>query len=84
MSTAICFSLTFALILVNAIMGIFIGLNYYFTMAWMLTVCLSFGLILFDSKRIFSKKKRVLNKAKDNNDVRRRKQQSIQSKRKIS
>lgn len=83
-STAICFSLTFALIIINAIMGIFVRLDYYFTIAWVLTACLSLGLILFDSKKIFSKKKRVVNRAKANKNIGQRKQQTSQSRRKIS
>lgn len=84
MSTAICFSLTFALILINAIMGIFIGLNYYFTMACLLTACLSLGLVLLDSKRIFSKQKKAINRIQSNKVVRRTRQPSSNSRRKIS
>lgn len=43
--------------MVNSIMGIFIGLGYYLLIFGVLVLGLSLGLLLFDSKSIFSKKK---------------------------
>lgn len=57
MSLAASFCLTFAMIIINAVMGIFIGLNYYFAIFMLLSGGLSVGLILMDSKKIFAKKK---------------------------
>ncbi|WP_330409715.1 hypothetical protein [Romboutsia maritimum] len=56
MSSMICFFVTFALIIINAIMGVLVSLDYYFMMASSSTIGLSIGLILFNSRRIFSKK----------------------------
>lgn len=84
MSIAICFSLTFALILINAVMGIFIGLNYYFIMASVLTVALSLGLILFNFQKIMTKKPVVSSKSKASSSVKATRTQSGNSRRRIS
>lgn len=57
MSAVICFSLTFSLMIINAVMGIFIRLNFYLLLFAILTIGFTVGLILFDSKKIFYHKK---------------------------
>ena len=57
MSAVICFSLTFSLMIINAVMGIFIRLNFYLLFFAILTIGFTVGLILFDSKKIFYPKK---------------------------
>lgn len=57
MSAVICFSLTFSLMIINAVMGIFIRLNFYLLLFAILTIGFTVGLILFDSKKIFYPKK---------------------------
>lgn len=84
MSIAICFSLTFALILINAVMGIFIGLDYYLLMASVLTVALIVGLILFNFQKIVANKPVVSTKAKAKSNVKTTRPQSGNSKRRIS
>ena len=56
-SSKISLCLTFGLIMINSIMGIFVGLGYYLLIFGVLVVGLSIGLLLFNSKDIFSKKK---------------------------
>lgn len=63
-SAIICFSITFVMAIVNLIMGIHIGLRYYFMMATVLTVCLSSGLVLLNSRRLFAARPKVLKKVK--------------------
>lgn len=57
MSVVICFPLTFSLMIINAVMGIFIRLNFYLLLFAILTAGFTVGLILFDSKKIFYSKK---------------------------
>lgn len=57
MSAIICFSLTFTLMIINAVMGIFIRLNFYLLLFGILTVGFTVALTLFDSKKIFYSKK---------------------------
>lgn len=59
MSSVVCFSLTFALIIINAIMKIFIGIDYYFMIFSGMTIVSTIGLVLYNSKTIFSKKRKV-------------------------
>lgn len=57
MSATVCFGLTFSLIIINAFMGIFISLSYYFKLFGLLTIGSSLCLIAIDAKRIFTKSK---------------------------
>lgn len=57
MSAIICFSLTFTLMIINAVMGIFIRLNFYLLLFGILTTGFTVALTLFDSKNIFYSKK---------------------------
>ena len=57
MSAVICFSLTFSLMIINAVMGIFIRLNFYLLLFAILTIGFTVGLILFDSKKLLCPKK---------------------------
>ena len=57
MSAIICFSLTFTLMIINAVMGIFIRLNFYLLLFLILTAGFTVALTLFDSKKIFYSKK---------------------------
>ncbi|WP_296644799.1 hypothetical protein [Romboutsia sp. 13368] len=57
MSAIVSFSLIFTLIMLNAIMGIFISFDFCLLLFGILTIGFTLGLILFDSKRIFTKKK---------------------------
>ncbi len=57
MSAIVSFSLIFTLIMLNAIMGIFISFDFCLLLFGILTIGFTLGLILFDSKRIFAKKK---------------------------
>ena len=86
MSSVICLLLTFTLIIVNAVMGIFIGLDYYLMIFTGLTVGLTFGLVLFNYKKIFfSKKKIQKSKSSVSSKVKRDNyKEVIQTKRKIS
>ncbi|MEG1132442.1 MAG: hypothetical protein RSD77_08990 [Romboutsia sp.] len=84
MSTAICFLITFALILINSIMGIIIGLDYYFTIGWTMTALMSLGLVLFNSRKIFSKPKRVVKNKVNRSKTVAKKPQVSQARRKIS
>ncbi|MGL5313135.1 MAG: hypothetical protein ACRC92_07800 [Peptostreptococcaceae bacterium] len=82
MSAAASFCLTFALIIINAVMGVFIGLNYYAAIFTLLFIGLSIGLILFDSKQIFSKRK--VRKVAKTSNAKRRHHRSNEVRRKIS
>ena len=86
MSSVICFLLTFTLMIVNAVMGIFIGLDYYLMMFTVLTAGLTFGLILFNYQKIFYNKKKIQkNKSAISSKVSREKhREAVQTKRKIS
>ncbi|HAU5304970.1 TPA: hypothetical protein JD141_14005, partial [Clostridioides difficile] len=55
-SMMICFAMTFALVLINSVMGVHIGLDYYFLMGSVLTVCLTFGIVLCNARKIFDSK----------------------------
>ncbi|MGL6104760.1 hypothetical protein [Romboutsia sp.] len=83
MSTAVCFCLTFALIIINAVMGVFIGIGYYFMLFGVLSLGSTISLILIDAKRIFSKKK-VRKVEITSNVTRKTQQRSRHIKRKIS
>ena len=86
MSSVVCLLLTFTLIIVNAVMGIFIGLDYYLMVFAGLTVGLTFGLVLFNYKKIFfSKKKIQKSKSSVSSKVKRDNcREVVQTKRKIS
>ena len=56
-SVAICFSLTFTLMMVNAAMGLFMELGFYLLLFAVLTIGFTIALVLFDSNVIFSSKK---------------------------
>ena len=83
MSAAVCFCLTFALIIINAVMGVFIGLGYYFMLFGVISLGSAISLILIDAKRIFAKKK-VQKVAKPSNVTRKTQQRSRHIRRKIS
>ena len=84
MSAIICFSLTFTLMIINAVMGIFIRLNFYLLLFGILTLGFTVALTLFDSKQIFYSKK--VKKSVKSNTVRKAKKVESQTKtrRKIS
>lgn len=85
MSAIACFSLTFALVIINSIMKIFVGIDYYFMIFSGMTIVSTIGLILCNSKKIFSKKKKVSKNKNYHKVVRQpRKQASEVRKRKIS
>lgn len=52
----ICFAMTFALLLINSVMGVHIGLDYYFLMGSVVTVCLTTGIVLCNARKIFDDK----------------------------
>lgn len=83
MSGIASFCSVFMLILINAIMKIYIDLNYYFAIFWVLAIGLSMGLILIDSRKIFTKKKlhKVSRKKKV---VKKKPSRTNETKRKIS
>ena len=56
-SAIVSFSLIFTLVILNAIMGIFVSFAFCLLLFGVLTLGFTVGLILFDSKRIFMKKK---------------------------
>lgn len=71
--------------MVNSIMGIFIGLGYYLLIFGVLVLGLSVGLLLFDSKNIFSKKKVTkVSKTKKANTSNKKQVYSNEVRRKIS
>ena len=88
MSIIASFSITFALLIINSLMKIFITVDYYFMIFSFITVGLIIGLVLYESKSIFSKKKKKINKKANTNKVVRKitksKIQSQVRKRKIS
>lgn len=57
MSAIVSFSLIFTLVILNAIMGIFVSFAFCLLLFGVLTLGFTVGLILFDSKKIFMKKK---------------------------
>ena len=57
MSVAICFSLIFTLMIINAAMGLFIKFDFYLLLFGVLTIGFTMALVLFDSNIIFSPKK---------------------------
>jgi hypothetical protein len=63
-SALICFSVTFALILINSIMGVHVGLDYYFMAACVFTMFLTIGTVLCNSRRIFAKHKKVVRRSR--------------------
>lgn len=72
MSSVVCFLLTFTLIIVNAVMGIFVGLDYYLMILAVSTLGLTFGLVLYNYKKIFFSKKKIRkNKTLTSNKVKR-------------
>ncbi|MGL5329941.1 MAG: hypothetical protein ACRDD7_11780 [Peptostreptococcaceae bacterium] len=85
-SGAICSILTFSLIIINAIMGIFVGLDYYLIMFAILTVCLTIGLTLCNHKNIFASKQTIkkCKKSKINRVSKERNKEELRVKRKIS
>ncbi len=82
LSVIIGFCLNIALMMVNAIMGVFIELKFYFWVFVILTAGFTMSLTLFDSKKIFTKNKakkvKVIKQTKNNNRIQK------QTKRKIS
>lgn len=56
MSLITCFSLVLTLMIINSVMGLFIGVDFYLLLLVILTLGFTVALILFDSKRIFSSK----------------------------
>ncbi len=88
MSIIASFSITFALLIINSLMRIFITVDYYFMIFSFITVGLIIGLVLYESKSIFSKKKKKINKKVNISKVVRKttksKTQSQVRKRKIS
>ncbi len=88
MSIIASFSITFALLIINSLMRIFITVDYYFMIFSFITVGLIIGLVLYESKSIFSKKKKTINKKVNTSKVvsktTKSKTQSQVRKRKIS
>ena len=88
MSIIASFSITFALLIINSLMRIFITVDYYFMIFSFITVGLIIVLVLYESKSIFSKKKKKINKKVNISKVVRKttksKTQSQVRKRKIS
>ncbi len=81
MSATISFCLTFFLMLINAIMGVFVGLGYYFIIFTLLMIGFVFGLTLVNLKKILMKKKKP---TKANKSIKKVKSVNKSSKRKIS
>ncbi|RDY29462.1 hypothetical protein CHL78_001810 [Romboutsia weinsteinii] len=84
MSLAICFPITFAIMIINATLGVSVGIGYYLTMASLSTVCLVIGLVLFNSKKIFASKNKVVNKNNSKPATKQNKPKSVGHRRKIS
>ena len=57
MSAIVCFSLTLTLMIINAVVGISIRLNFYLLLFTILTAGFTVALTLVDSKTIFYSKK---------------------------
>lgn len=53
MSAIVCFSLTLTLMIINAVVGISIRLNFYLLLFTILTAGFTVALTLVDSKTIF-------------------------------
>lgn len=56
MSLITCFSLVLTLMIINSVMGLFIGVDFYLLLLVTLTIGFTIALTLFDSKKIFSSK----------------------------
>ena len=84
MSAIVCFSLTLTLMIINAVVGISIRLNFYFFLFTILTAGFTVALTLVDSKTIFYSKK--VKKPVKSKTVRKTKkvQSHTKAKRKIS
>ena len=84
MSAIVCFSLTLTLMIINAVVGISIRLNFYLLLFTILTAGFTVALTLFDSKKIFYSKN--VKKHVNRNTVRKAKKVESQTKtrRKIS
>lgn len=52
----ICFVMIFVLVLINLVMGVYIGLDYYFLMGSVFIVCLIIGIVLCNVRKIFDSK----------------------------
>lgn len=86
LSSIISFVITFGLIVLNAIMGVFIGLEYYFMLFAGLTLCLTIMLVVVDYNRIFKNKKHIQKtKVSKNKNIKRgNTREVVKAKRKIS
>lgn len=69
MSIIASFSITFALLIVNSFMKIFITIDYYFMFFSFMSIGLIISLIFYNSKSIFSKKKSKFNKKIDSKKI---------------
>lgn len=83
-SMMICFAMTFALVLINSVMGVHIGLDYYFLMSGVVTVCLTTGIVLCNARKIFDNKTVHKTRMKNVNANKKQKSHSREIKRKIS
>ena len=68
MSAGLSSSLIFTLVIINVIMKISIDFNFYLLLLSILTIRFTVGLTLFNSKKIFMKKK--VKKSSNNNKTR--------------
>ena len=84
MSAIVCFSLSLTLMIINAVVGISIRLNFYLLLFTILTAGFTVALTLVDSKTIFYSKK--VKKPVKSKTVRKTKkvQSHTKAKRKIS
>ena len=84
MSAIVCFSLTLTLMIINAVVGISIRLNFYLLLLTILTAGFTVAVTLVDSKTIFYSKK--VKKPVKSKTVRKTKkvQSHTKAKRKIS
>ncbi|NMS88549.1 hypothetical protein HGQ85_01325 [Clostridioides difficile] len=80
----ICFAMTFALVLINSVMGVHIGLDYYFLMGSIVTVCLTSGIVLCNARKIFDDKTVHKTRMKNVSANKKQKSHSRDIKRKIS
>lgn len=69
MSIIASFSITFALLIVNSFMKIFITIDYYFMFFSFMSIGLIISLIFYNSKSIFSNKKSKFNKKIDSKKI---------------
>lgn len=83
-SMMICFAMTFALVLINSVMGVHIGLDYYFLMGGVVTVCLTTGIVLCNARKIFDNKTIHKTRMKNVSANKKQKSHSRDIKRKIS